>query len=136
MELVHIGSYRLKGVEMARDILVVDDDPVVTRMLCRVLSIHNVVVAHSGPDAIERLTKQAFDLILCDLTMPGMSGMEFYQKVRSISEGLAERVVFMTGGAFTAESHEFLAQFPNSWLEKPFDIGELRELVQSRVVQL
>jgi CheY-like chemotaxis protein len=101
-------------------------------MLCRVLSNHAVVVAHSGRDAIERLSTRQFDLILCDLTMPGMNGMEFYETVRNISCDLAERVVFMTGGAFTAESHEFLSRLPNTWLEKPFDIGELRELVNSR----
>jgi len=121
---------------MTRDILVVDDDPVVTRMLCRVLSNHKVIVAHSGQDAVALLRERQFDLILCDLTMPGMSGIEFYEEVRHISENLVGRVVFMTGGAFTAESHEFLAQFPNSWLEKPFDIRELRELVRTRAVEL
>lgn len=115
-----------------RDILIVDDDPVVTRMLCRVLSNHSVVVAHSGRDAIERLNGHEFDLILCDLAMPGMTGMEFYEALRSISGTLADRVVFMTGGAFNAESHEFLSRLPNSWLEKPFDICELRELVKDR----
>ena len=123
-------------MSVTRDILVVDDDPVVTRMLCRVLSNHAVVVAHSGHAAIDLLNSKEFDLILCDLTMPGMSGIEFFEKVRAISPRLAQRVVFMTGGAFTAESHDFLAQFPNSWLEKPFDIGELRELVKSRAVEL
>ncbi|HYO94831.1 MAG TPA: response regulator [Polyangiaceae bacterium] len=116
-------------------ILVIDDDPVVTRMLCRVLSNHTVLVAHSGSDAIALLERRSFDLILCDLTMPGMSGMEFYEAVRSISASLAKRVVFMTGGAFTAESHEFLSQLPNSWLEKPFDLGMLRDLVESRSAQ-
>lgn len=120
------------SMAMIREILVVDDDPVVTRMLCRVLSSYAVAVAHSGEDAIQRLSEHRFDLILCDLTMPGMTGMEFYDTVRGISSELAERVVFMTGGAFTAESHEFLSRLPNSWLEKPFDIGELRELVRSR----
>ncbi len=114
---------------MSEDILVIDDDPVVTRMLSRVLSTHRVVVAHSGPDALVRLRNQAFALILCDLSMPGMSGMVFYDAVRAISPELARRVVFMTGGAFTAESHEFLNQHENSWLEKPFDIGALRELI-------
>lgn len=118
------------------DILVIDDDPVVTRMLCRVLSRHTVVVSHSGPNAIERLKQGSFDLILCDMTMPGMSGIEFYAAVKAISPALTQRIVFMTGGAFTAESHEFLARFPNSWLEKPFDIGTLRALVRARSVEL
>jgi CheY-like chemotaxis protein len=101
-------------------------------MLSRVLSGHNVVVAHSGADALERLKTQSFALILCDLTMPGMSGMVFYDAVRTISPDLAGRVVFMTGGAFTTESHEFLTQHPDSWLEKPFDIRALRELIRVR----
>lgn len=114
---------------MSEDILVIDDDPVVTRMLSRVLSSHRVVVAHSGEDALERLSTQSFALILCDLSMPGMSGMAFYDSVRAISPELARRVVFMTGGAFTAESHDFLVRHENSWLEKPFDIGALRKLI-------
>lgn len=114
---------------MTEEILVVDDDPVVTRMLSRVLATHRVVIANSGEDALARLKTQSFSLILCDLSMPGMSGMVFYDAVRSISQDLARRVVFMTGGAFTADSHDFLAQHENSWIEKPFDIRALRELI-------
>lgn len=117
---------------MTQDILVIDDDPVVTRMLSRVLSGHNVVVTHSGSDALEQLNTRSFALILCDLTMPGMSGMVFYDSVRRISADLAQRIVFMTGGAFTTESHEFLTNHPDSWLEKPFDIRALRELIRTR----
>lgn len=117
---------------MRQDILVIDDDPVVTRMLTRVLSAHNVVVAHSGSEALDRLEHQKFGLILCDLTMPGMSGMGFFEAVRDISPDLAQRIIFMTGGAFTAESHEFLNQHPDAWVEKPFDIRVLRELIRTR----
>jgi CheY-like chemotaxis protein len=117
---------------MTQDILVIDDDPVVTRMLSRVLAGHNVVVSHSGLDALERLRQASFALILCDLTMPGMSGMVFYDAVREISSELARRIVFMTGGAFTAESHEFLTRHPDSFLEKPFDIQTLRDLIRTR----
>lgn len=117
---------------MTQDILVIDDDPVVTRMLSRVLAGHNVVVSHSGRDALERLRQASFALILCDLTMPGMSGMVFYDAVREISGDLARRIVFMTGGAFTAESHEFLTKHANSCLEKPFDIQALRDLIRTR----
>lgn len=121
---------------MAQDILVIDDDPVVTRMLSRVLAGHNVEVAHSGSDALKRLKTQSFSLILCDLTMPGMSGMDFYDAVNSISAELAQRIIFMTGGAFTSESHEFLCQHSDSWLEKPFDIRTLRELIRQRAAEL
>lgn len=117
--------------EMAAQILVIDDDPIVTRMLSRVLSSHEVRVAHTGNEGLEHVRQHAFDIILCDLAMPGMSGIEFYRAVRELSPSVADRVVFMTGGAFTAEGHEFLAKLPNSRLEKPFDLCTLREVVKT-----
>ncbi|MFO7177112.1 MAG: response regulator [Pseudomonadota bacterium] len=116
---------------MRAQILVIDDDPIVTRMLSRVLSGHDVHVAHTGSEGLEQVRNHAFDVILCDLAMPGMSGIEFYRAVRELSPTVADRVVFMTGGAFTAEGHEFLAKLPNSRLEKPFDLGTLREVVKT-----
>ena len=118
------------------DILVIDDDPIVTRMLSRVLSSHVVQVANTGRGALERLSQQSFDLILCDLTMPGMSGIELYRAIRESSADVAERVVFMTGGAYTTEGHEFLAQLPNSWLEKPFDLSALKAVARQRSLEL
>jgi CheY-like chemotaxis protein len=118
------------------EILVIDDDPIVTRMLSRVLSSHVVQVANTGRGALERLSQHSFDLILCDLTMPGMSGIELYQAIRESSADVAERVVFMTGGAYTAEGHEFLAQLPNSWLEKPFDLSALKAVARQRSLEL
>lgn len=117
---------------MSEDILVIDDDPVITRMLSRVLTGHKVVVSNNGHDALERLKAQSFRLILCDLAMPGMSGIDFFESVRAISPDLARRVVFMSGGAFTAESHEFLNEHQDCFLEKPFDINTLRELIRAR----
>jgi CheY-like chemotaxis protein len=117
-------------------ILVIDDDPIVTRMLSRVLSDHAVEVTHTGAAALESLSHRSFDLILCDLTMPGMSGMQLYEAIRVVSVELADRVVFMTGGAYTAESHQFLAKLPNSWIEKPFDLSQLRAMAKARELAL
>jgi CheY-like chemotaxis protein len=117
-------------------ILVIDDDPIVTRMLSRVFADHSVEVTHTGSGALESLSHRAFDLILCDLTMPGMSGIELYQAIRAISVELADRVVFMTGGAYTTESHQFLANLPNSWIEKPFDLVQLRAMANARALPL
>jgi CheY-like chemotaxis protein len=117
-------------------ILVVDDDPIVTRMLSRVLSAHVVQVANSGAGALERLSQHQFDLILCDLTMPGMSGMELYRAIEAESTETAERMIFMTGGVFTREGQEFLARVPNGRLEKPFDIRALRAVAATRSLSL
>jgi len=61
--------------------------------------------------------------------MPDMTGMELHAKVRDIAPVLAERTVFLTGGAFTPGAREFLARVPNAWIEKPFEPEALRALV-------
>jgi CheY-like chemotaxis protein len=72
-----------------------------------------------------------FDLVLCDVMMPGFSGMDFYNRVLEISPDHAKRIAFMTGGGFTPRSNEFLASIPNPRVDKPFDRTELLALLQS-----
>ena len=118
------------------DILVIDDDPVVTRMLGRVLAGHPVTVTHSGEAALECLRNRTFALILCDLTMPGMSGIVFYRAVKDISEEMAKRVVFMTGGAFTPDAERLVAVSTNRILEKPFSPAEALAAVRDTIARL
>ncbi|SRR5260221_5124029 len=105
-------------------ILVVDDDPSVTRMVSRVLGRGYVVRqcndSRAAIDAIGR--GERFDLILCDVRMPGVSGSEFFEAVRATSPELAERIVFMTGD-------DALMVLPSRRLAKPFSLDELRSVV-------
>ncbi len=113
-------------------ILVVDDEALVGRAVSRILATQHEVVTHtSARAALEDLAGDAagFDLVLCDLMMPDMTGMELYAKVRDIAPVLAERTVFLTGGAFTPGAREFLARVPNARIEKPFEPDALRALV-------
>jgi PAS domain S-box-containing protein len=114
-------------------ILVVDDEPMIGMAIRRTLQReHEVIALTSAREAQARLTSgERFDVILCDLMMPEMSGMELHQAVASHSPGLAGRMVFLTGGAFTANARDFLDQVPNHRVEKPFSTQELRGLVQS-----
>ncbi|MFY0529004.1 response regulator [Archangium gephyra] len=114
-------------------ILVVDDEPMIGMAIRRTLQReHEVVALTSAREAQARLTSgEPFDLILCDLMMPEMSGMELHQAVADHSPGLAGRMVFLTGGAFTANARAFLSHVPNHRVEKPFSTQELRGLVQS-----
>jgi CheY-like chemotaxis protein len=75
------------------------------------------------------LSGAKFDLIFCDLLMPRMSGMDLYDELRSLRPGVEERIVFMTGGAFTERAAQFLATVPNRKLSKPFDLLELERVV-------
>lgn len=114
-------------------VLVIDDERMITTMLSRLLSTDcNVVVANHGADAIERFARgERFDLVLCDIMMPGVSGMDVYQALEQLAPDQAERVVFITGGATSASIRAFVDQFRNRLVEKPFDTVALRAYVRA-----
>jgi CheY-like chemotaxis protein len=65
--------------------------------------------------------------------MPEMSGIELYEELRRRRPELAERVIFITGGAFTDAARDFLERVPNARLDKPFDVAALRAMVDRLV---
>jgi PAS domain S-box-containing protein len=116
-------------------VLVVDDDAGVASALKRVLQRdHDVDVSTEPRAALERVRGgEAWDVVFCDLMMPEMSGMEWYEEVRRAAPELAGRVVFVTGGAFTVAAREFLERVPNARVEKPFEPDEIRAIVARHV---
>jgi PAS domain S-box-containing protein len=114
-------------------ILVVDDEPMIGMAIRRTLQReHEVVTLTSAREAQERLTQgERFDLILCDVMMPEMSGMDLHQELSRHLPELTERVVFLSGGAFTASASAFLNRGDIRRLDKPFTSHELRELVRT-----
>ncbi len=108
-------------------VLVVDDDPLVAAVSSRILERDfETTVANSGSEASDLLLRGTFDVVLCDLMMPGMTGMELHALLADRAPEVAERMVFMTGGAFTAAARAFLESIPNACVEKPFTPTELR----------
>jgi len=118
-------------------VLVVDDEPVVGSSLVRLLTREGTVLAvTSAREALQQIQSgERFDVILCDLMMPGMDASALYDEVLEFAPAQAERMVFMTGGAFTARAREFLARVPNARMDKPFDVAALRALVRARVAE-
>ncbi|HEY0881573.1 MAG TPA: ATP-binding protein, partial [Archangium sp.] len=114
-------------------ILVVDDEPAIRRALSRLLGReHDVTAAGSGKEAKALLEQdKAFDIILCDLMMPEMTGMELHAWLAEAAPALAQRVVFISGGAFTPRAAAYLEQVDNRELSKPFVHAELKALVAS-----
>jgi PAS domain S-box-containing protein len=112
-------------------VLVVDDEETIAMTMKRSLSgQHDVTTLTSARAAIELLASgQRYDVILCDLMMPEVTGMELYADTQRIDGDQAKKIVFVTGGAFTIAAREFLDVVPNRRLEKPFDLRTLRELV-------
>jgi PAS domain S-box-containing protein len=111
-------------------VLIIDDEPAVGRALRRILSLsHDVVVSESGREGLARLAEQPFDVVLCDLMMPELSGVEVFRQIERDHPALAAKVVFVTGGAFTEQSRVFLDDIANPRLPKPFELDEVQAVV-------
>ena len=113
-------------------ILIVDDEDALARALHRDLgSRHDVTTALGGREALAALREGGpFDLVLCDVMMPDVSGIDLYEDVRASDPATANRFVFMTGGAFTERARGFLESVPNARLEKPFGAAEIDAVVR------
>jgi CheY-like chemotaxis protein len=105
-------------------ILVVDDDSLVSGVLVGQLkdegfTAEAILDPHQG---LEVLSSEAYDLAYCDLMMAGLTGMDIARELSARAPARLARVVFMTGGAFVPRAAAFVAQHPESCVEKPFDI--------------
>jgi PAS domain S-box-containing protein len=114
------------GARGGRRILVVDDDEGICRLLQRTLSEHEVQGCTSAAAALERIGAERFDVVVCDLMMPEMTGMEFHERLLRAHPDLAGRTIFLTGGPFTPTARDFLERSDNPCLEKPFATSALR----------
>lgn len=116
-------------------VLIVDDEVAFAGSLQRGLGRdHDVVVLRSGRDALAQIRSgERFDAILCDLMMPEITGMELHARLLELAPEQADRMVFVTGGAFTVAAQHFLERLRTPWFEKPCSIADLRAAVDSLV---
>lgn len=127
------SSSALPAIDRVR-VLVVDDEPAIGNSVARLLrGRHDVVAMTSASTALELVTREptAFDVLLCDVLMPEMDGMELHRRLMAAAPRLARRTVFLTGGAFTESARAFLEHTPHSVLEKPFDVARLMAAIET-----
>lgn len=122
----------LKAELAGAKILVVDDEPVIRQFVTTALGEQGCEVdtAAKAEEALEKIQKQRYHLILIDIKMPGMSGIHLYQRVRRIARSLARRVVFVTGDVVSPETERFLTENRLLSLVKPFSAAELVDKVR------
>jgi two-component system cell cycle sensor histidine kinase/response regulator CckA len=111
-----------------RRVLMVDDEPALGRSTRLLLQPdYDVVPVTRAREALERLAAgEDFDVILCDLMMPEMSGIEFHEQLARSCPHYVDRVVYISGGAFTDEARHFLGAVGRASIEKPFTEKALR----------
>jgi CheY-like chemotaxis protein len=113
-------------------VLVIDDDEMVGKALGRVLQPFEVTFAKSVAEALACIRAEGeFSAIVCDMLMPGMNGMKFYQELARSLPGLERTIVFLTGHRTSPDVAEFLENVSNVCLDKPFDILALKAAIAS-----
>ncbi|MCE9573294.1 MAG: response regulator [Deltaproteobacteria bacterium] len=112
-------------------VLLVDDEPLIARTLARLLAPMETELAHSGRAALDACARTAFDAIVCDLMMPDLTGMDVHEHLVARAPDQARRMVFVTGGVFTARAEEFLRRVPNTVLDKPVTARALRAAIEA-----
>ncbi len=113
-------------------ILVVDDEPAILTFLKKVLvgEGYDVVTAGSGKEALEKIRSEEYGLILSDIKMPGLSGVELYDEIGKTAPSLQKRIMFITGDVISADTKEFLKRARAPYVTKPFDIAGLKREVR------
>ena len=112
---------------MAGRVLIIDDEPTIRRLLAKVLRKHDVVEAASGQAGLEALREHGpFDVVLCDVRMPEVTGIDVERVLSEECPELLSRVLYMSGGGYEAELQEFLdALPPERRIDKPFPVLEV-----------
>jgi signal transduction histidine kinase len=126
-----------EGPTLRAQILVVDDEAKVLSMLDRVLSRrHDVTLSSNGAEALAVITGgRRFDLVLCDLMMPKMTGMELFERVKASAPDQADAFVFLSGGAVTERGAAFLEEHADRRFDKPFQLEDLEEMIAARLAE-
>jgi CheY-like chemotaxis protein len=122
------GPAGLKGVRT----LVVDDETFLLECLVDALDAWGVKATPStrGDEAIQQLQEGDFDLIVSDIRMPGLSGMELYEWLKAQRPGMTRRILYTTGDAFDAKTRQFLEATQVPYLGKPFDLSQLKQSLE------
>jgi len=128
------SSLRLptRAPDAPRRILVIDDEQSFRHGLTQLLRRdgYTVDTAANGDLALRQLHEQCYDVVLCDLRMPGLDGVDFYDMLSHQHAYLRKRVLFLTGDTLGAESTAFLEQCGQPWVYKPCNAADIRTAIQ------
>ncbi len=135
IEIVLPASEQVEAA--AVNVLVIDDEELILRSLGRMLRREYLVdVCSSGDVALEMIAEGNYDVILCDIMMPGLSGVALYEKLATICPEAQKRIIFISAGTFTVKTQSFAEQTKQPVLLKPVRRGDLRDAIEALLVKL
>jgi CheY-like chemotaxis protein len=118
-------------------ILVVEDEPTVARLIADVLADEGfqVDVQLDGHEALQQADRETYDLVICDMKMPGLDGQHFYQALVQAGNPLSKRFLFVTGDVVAQHTQQFLEHHQMPHVAKPFRMEELKDSVRRLLSQ-
>jgi signal transduction histidine kinase len=116
-----------KDLPRGASVLLVEDEPALAQAVGDGLADAGFIVerAGDGQEALACVGAGTYDLIVCDLKMPRLDGMQFYRAIAAANPPLARRVIFVTGDVVGTEAERFLEETGCRWLAKPFRLADL-----------
>jgi CheY-like chemotaxis protein/two-component sensor histidine kinase len=113
-------------------VLVVEDEPTVARLIADVLEDEDfhVDVQLDGREALQQADRETYDLVICDMKMPGLDGQHFYQALVQVGNPLSKRFLFVTGDVVAQHTQQFLELHQLPHVAKPFRMEELKDSVR------
>jgi len=130
---IHMSEKTVTAPDSPLAILVVDDDELNQRMMRLILQRegHRVESAYNGEEAIEAVKTKAFDMILMDLQMPVMDGMEASRRIRALENGKGRTfIVALTASYLPERGRELFEAGIDNYLSKPFEVAHLHNILQ------
>lgn len=109
-------------------ILVIEDEPTVAQLITDVLREegHHVEALLDSKEALQQISKDSYDLLICDLRMPGLDGRGFYESLERTNNPMQKKLLFVTGDTLGQRTLEFLVPRKLPYLAKPFLVEELQ----------
>lgn len=114
-------------------VLIVDDELPILEVLSETLGEYgyDVETVSNGEAALQRLTRNRYDLALCDWKMPGLSGRAVYEQLQTVNPEMCQRMIFITGDVINERTQNFLKSENRACLSKPFSLAEFRAAVKA-----
>ena len=125
------ASFNPEKPGIGKRVLLVDDEELILAMMHDYLTNdgYEVKVTSDGAEALQAFAEVDFDLTVCDWRMPGVSGRQFYERLREVNPKACERMIFISGDVINAKMRQFLEEKKCACLSKPFTLSEFRTTV-------
>ena len=126
------------GTRRGGSILVVDDEPMILDLLVDILEEtgHKVDTAANGTEACRKVGSRVYDMVITDVRMPRMNGIELYRNILSIRPELRGKVVFITGDLIDPDIVRFLTEVNAQTIPKPLEISQVTDVVHQTLVSV